>query len=112
MLDAGMSEGWYNGLMLTFATLATIGTISCGVLSVIGKMSSPQQMMNSLQKNPNIWKLVKNLIEPGRGGNKGGVSTYSNYINKWTGSKLGIHQIIRGGKYIHGPHFHPWILGG
>ena len=112
MLDAGMSEGWYNGLMLTFATLATIGTISCGVLSVIGKMSAPQQMMNSFQKNPNIWKLVKNLIEPGRGGNKGGVSTYSNYINKWTGSKLGIHQIIRGGKYIHGPHFHPWILGG
>ena len=66
----------------------------------------------STNENPNIWKLVKNLIEPGRGGNKGGVSTYSNYINKWTGSKLGIHQIIRGGKYIHGPHFHPWILGG
>ncbi len=26
MLDAGMSEGWYNGLMLTTASLATAGT--------------------------------------------------------------------------------------
>lgn len=28
MLDAGMSEGWYNGLMLTFASIATLGTFA------------------------------------------------------------------------------------
>ena len=28
MLDAGMSEGWYNGLMITTATIATLGTIA------------------------------------------------------------------------------------
>ena len=108
MLDAGMSEGWYNGLMITVAALATMGTVSCSVLSGIGQMSSPQQMLNSFKNNPNRWKVVKNLIEPSRR-YKGGISTYSNYINKWTGSKLGIHNIIKGGKYVHGPHFHPWI---
>jgi len=109
MLDAGMSEGWYNGLMITVAALATMGTVSCSVLSGIGQMSSPQQMLNSFKNNPNRWKAVKNLIEPSRGKYKGGVSTYSNYINKWTGSKLGIHRIVKGGKYVHGPHIHPWI---
>ena len=66
-------------------------------------------MMNSFNNHPNRWKTVKELVEPGRGANKGGISTYSNYINKWTGSKLGIHKIIRGGRFIHGPHFHPWF---
>lgn len=28
MLDAGMSEDWYNGLMLTVASIATIGTFA------------------------------------------------------------------------------------
>ncbi len=28
MLDAGMSEGWYNGLMLTTASIATLGTFA------------------------------------------------------------------------------------
>lgn len=28
MLDAGMSEGWYNGLMLATASLATLGTFA------------------------------------------------------------------------------------
>ena len=28
MLDTGMSEGWYNGLMLTTATIATFGTFT------------------------------------------------------------------------------------
>ena len=31
MLDAGMSEGWYNGLMLTAATIATLGTAASSV---------------------------------------------------------------------------------
>ena len=109
MLDAGMSESWYDGLMLTVATIATAGTIACGVLSGIGKTATPNQMMNSFQNNPNKWKIVEELVEPSRGGNKGGVSTYTNYINKWTGAKLGIHKILRGLKFIHGPHFHPWI---
>ena len=30
MIDAGMSEGWYNGLMLTVASLATLGTFASG----------------------------------------------------------------------------------
>ncbi len=109
MLDAGMSEEWYNGLMLATAAIATAGTIATGVLSSVGNAATPNQMMNSFNKHPNRWKTVKELIEPGRGANKGGISTYSNYINKWTGSKLGIHKIIRSGRFIHGPHFHPWF---
>ena len=31
MLDVGMSEGWYNGLMLTTASLATLGTLASSV---------------------------------------------------------------------------------
>lgn len=95
--------------MLTTAAIATAGIIASSMLTSIGNVAKPDQMMNSLQKHPNRWKTVKELIEPGRGGYKGGTSTYSNYINKWTGSKLGTHKIIRAGRFIHGPHFHPWI---
>ena len=109
MLDAGRSEKWYNGLMITIAALATAGTIATGVLTSIGNATTPNQMMNSFQNNPNRWKTVKELIEPGKGKYKGGTSTYSNHIHKWTGSKLGIHKIIKGVKFIHGPHFHPWL---
>ena len=109
MLDAGMSEEWYNGLMLATAAIATAGTIATGVLTSVGNAATPNQMMNSFNKHPNRWKTVKELVEPGRDANKGGISTYSNYINKWNGSKLGIHKIIRGGRFIHGPHFHPWF---
>ena len=28
ILDAGMSEGWYNGLMIASATIATLGTLT------------------------------------------------------------------------------------
>ena len=109
MLDAGMSEEWYNGLMLATAAIATAGTVATGILTSVGNAATPNQMMNSFNKHPNRWKTVKELVEPGRGANKGGISTYTNYINKWTGSKLGIHKIIRGGRFIHGPHFHPWF---
>ena len=105
----GMSEEWYNGLMLATAAIATAGTIATGVLTSVGNAATPNQMMNSFNKHPNRWKTAKELVEPGRGGNKGGISTYSNHINKWTGSKLGVHKIIKGGRFIHGPHFHPWI---
>ena len=109
MDTTGMSDEWYNGLMLTIAALATTGTIATSALTSIGNAATPNQMMNSFNKHPKIWKILKELVEPGRGKNKGGISTYSNYINTWTGSKLGIHKIIRGGKFIHGPHFHMWI---
>ena len=33
MLDAGMNEGWYNGLMLTTAALATLGTFASSFCS-------------------------------------------------------------------------------
>ena len=33
MLDAGMSEGWYNGLMLATATIATAGTFASSFMS-------------------------------------------------------------------------------
>lgn len=105
----GMSEELYNGLMLTTAAIATAGTIATGVLTSVGNAATPNQMMNSLQSHPNRWKTVKELVEPARGGYRGGTSTYTNYINKWTGSKLGTHKIIRAGRFIHGPHFHPWI---
>ena len=47
MLDAGMSEGWYNGLMLTFASIATLGTFASSfcysfkikAITKIGKIS-------------------------------------------------------------------------
>ena len=105
----GMSGEWYNGLMLTTAALATAGTIATGVLTSIGSAATHNQMMNSFNKHPNRWKAVKELVEPAKGRYKGGISTYSNYINKWNGSKLGIHKIIKGGRFIHGPHFHKWI---
>ena len=108
ILDAGINDEWYNGLMLTSATLATVGTITINSLISIGNASSPNQMMNSFENHPNRWETVKELVEPASGRNKGGISIYSNYINKWTGSKFGIHKIIKNGKFTHGPHFHPW----
>ena len=33
MLDAGMSEEWYNGLMLATASIATLGTVASSVTS-------------------------------------------------------------------------------
>ena len=66
-------------------------------------------MFNCFNELPNRWSTVKELVEPGIGKHKGGISTYSNHINKWTGGKLGTHRIVRAGKFIHGPHIHPWI---
>ena len=109
ILNTGMSEEWYNGLMISTAALATIGTISCEVLGSIGKMSTPQQMMKSLKNHPKRWKVVKQKISAARGKYKGGISKYSNHVNRWTGSKLGTHSIVRKGVYIHGPHIHYWI---
>ena len=110
IIDAkGMIEELYNGLMLATAAIATAGTIATSVLTSVGNAATPNQMMNSFNKHPNRWKTVKELVELGRGANKAGISTYSNYIKKWTGSKMGIHKIIRGGRFIHGPHFHPWF---
>ncbi len=110
MLDAGMSEEWYNGLMIATAAIATIGTISCGILSSIGTMSSQSKMLNSLRNHPRRWKIVKQNITKAIGKRyKGGISKYTNYINRWTGSRLGTHEILRNGTFIHGPHFHPWI---
>lgn len=31
MLNAGMDEGWYNGLMIATTTIATLGTIASSV---------------------------------------------------------------------------------
>ena len=50
MLDVGMSEGWYNGLMLTTASLATLGTLASSVaysfkmdtIIQIGKIKNPK----------------------------------------------------------------------
>lgn len=72
-------------------------------------MSTQTQMINSYKQHPNRWNLIKGLIEPGREKYKGGTSTYANLVKKWTGSKLGIHKIVRAGRFIHGPHIHPFI---
>ena len=75
MLDAGMSEEWYNGLMIATAAIATIGTISCGILSSIGTMSSQSKMLNSLRNHPRRWKIVKQNITKAIGKRyKGGIS--------------------------------------
>ena len=95
--------------MLTIAIIATAGMIVIGMLTSAGGSATHNQMMNSFNKHPNRWKTVKELVEPGRGKYKGSISTYSNYINKWTGSKLGIHKNVRGGRFVHGPHYHPWF---
>ena len=110
ILDSGMSKELYNGLLLTTAAFATIGTISCGVLSSIGNLSSQSTMMKSLNNHPKRWKIVKQQIETATGKRyRGGISKYTNYINRWTGARLGTHEIVRNGFLIHGPHFHPWI---
>ena len=72
--------------MLTTTVLATAGTITSGVLSSIGNATTYSQMMTSFKNNPNRWKVVNELIESSKT-YKGEISTYSNYINKWTGSK-------------------------
>ena len=108
MIDAGMNEKWYNGLMIATATLATAGTITTGVLSSIGNASTPEQMLNSIEKHSSRWKETKRLVEPSKGSLKGGQSTYKNLINKWTGAKGGFHEIIKDGIRRHF-HFHPWI---
>ncbi len=50
MLDAGMSEGWYNGLMFTTAAIATLGTMASSVaysfkmdtITHIGQIKNPK----------------------------------------------------------------------
>ena len=110
MIDAGMSEAWYNGLLLSTAAIATLGTISCGVLSGVGKISTPEQMAKSFTNHPNRWKTLKEQISPATGrAYRGGTSIYSNNINRWTGARAGFHRIIRDGIFVHGPHIHPMI---
>ena len=111
MLDAGMSEEWYNGLMLATAAIATAGTIATGVLTSVGSAATPDQMINSISKNPNRWKQVKEIKEAATGRRyRGATSYYRNYINKWTGSKSGSHIIVRNGKILHKLHYHPWMI--
>ena len=110
MFATGISEDWYNGLMLATAAFATLGTIICGVLSSIGAMSSQSTMMIGLRNHPGRWKIVKQNISNATGKKfRGGMSKYTNYVNRWTGSRLGTHEIIKNGIYVHGPHIHPWI---
>ena len=111
MIDAGVSEEWYNGLMLTTATLATAGTIATGVLTSIGNAATPNQMIDSISKHPNRWKQVNEAKDAATGRKyKGATSYYRNYINKWTGSRSGSHIIVRDGKILHKLHYHSWIV--
>ena len=111
MLDAGMSEDLYSGLLLTTAAIATIGTNACGILSSIGSLTTAannvQQTLNSIENHSKRWKITKQLVEAAKGKKySGGISTYANYINKWTGGKAGIHKIVdQLGKLVH-YHFH------
>ncbi len=95
--------------MLGFASVATVGTVILGILNIVAESATIEQMVNSFKKHPDRWNALKELSEKSKGTHKGGLSTYTNYINKWTGSKIGIHQIVRNFKIIHGPHFHTWI---
>ena len=109
-MSSRLGEGWYNGLMIATAAIATAGTIALSVLTSIGNMAKPDQMINSISKNPNRWKQVKEVKEAATGRKyRGGTSYYRNYINKWTGAKAGSHIIIRNGEILHKLHYHLWI---
>ena len=56
MLDAGMNEGWYNGLMLTTASLATIGTFASSFCSSFNIKS-----IQSIGKVDNYYGVKFNL---------------------------------------------------
>ena len=55
-MSSGLGEDWYNGLMLATAAIATARTIATGVLTSIGNDATPEQMINSISKNPNHGK--------------------------------------------------------
>lgn len=97
--------------MLATATLATAGTITTGVLTSIGNVATPNQMINSISKNPNRWKIVGEVQEAANGRKyRRATSYYRNYINKWTGARSGSHIIVRNGRILHELHYHPWIV--
>ena len=107
MIDAGLNETWYNGLLLFSAVIATAGTVSCTVLSTIGNATTPNQMMNSLKNHPKRWKETGKIPEPATGRKYRGAESFrTKYINRWTGARGETHIIIRDGKILHGPHYH------
>ena len=59
MLDAGMSEGWYNGLMLTTAAIATIGTLMSSFCSSFNLKSVDKigRMKPSNHPNEGYWGI-------------------------------------------------------
>ena len=107
IIDAGLNETWYNGLLLFSAVIATAGTVSCTVLSTIGNATTPNQMMDSLKNHPKRWKETGKIPEPATGRKYRGAESFrTKYINRWTGARGETHIIIRDGKILHGPHYH------
>ena len=98
MLDAGMSEGWYNGLMLATASLATLGTFASSFaysfninsIQKIGKIDD-YFGIKFTQKAPSGKLRVKTLsIHPAHNGHP--IHWQLNNINPYTG---GIGKKIR-----------------
>ena len=59
MLDAGMSEGFYNGLMLATASIATAGTFAS--LAGVGKYATAAKGWGSVTKNGKTISPVQNM---------------------------------------------------
>ena len=52
--NAGISEDWYNGLLLSTAALATVGTITSGVLPLHYRSSVPQAIGKPFSPNQSV----------------------------------------------------------
>lgn len=68
ILDSGMSEGWYNGLMLTTATVATLGTMaSCSIYALKIKTILEIGRISGVRANPGFpgirFRNTKGLIK-------------------------------------------------
>ena len=59
MFDVGMSEGFYNGLMLTTASIAITGTFAS--LAGVGKYATVVNGWSSVTKNGRSISYVQNM---------------------------------------------------
>ena len=59
MLDVGMSEGFYNGLMLTTASIATVGTFTS--LAGVGKYATAAKRWGTVIKDGKTIGPVQNV---------------------------------------------------
>ena len=97
MLDAGMREEWYNGLMLTIAALATLGTCA-SALEAYKYHSFGNQYWND------GWRKMRSHYW------KHGISEmkYSNVYSYTNGAR----NVISSGKYIEAKNAYAMLVNG